>query len=275
MIGQKKLLNIIDNQIESNQFPKFSILLGEIGQGKKRLSKHIANRIGCDLVLFGNKIEDVRNCIEMAYTQTEKILYVIDGFDEMSIGGKNALLKLIEEPPHNAYIVILVRLKENLLETIISRGQLYELEQYTTEELIEFLEKKGVDNTEKYLIVCDSPGSIEKALDSNIDDILDLSKRVVDYIDKVTLANLLKVTKEIKLKEKDNGYDAGLFLNSLQNQLFSRMKTEKQLEERVKLVEFSGIVSKAKKDLFAKSLNKLMIIDQLLIGGWLLWNLNN
>ena len=42
MIGQTELLNIINEQIESDEFPRFSIVVGAEGSGKKTLSMSVA-----------------------------------------------------------------------------------------------------------------------------------------------------------------------------------------------------------------------------------------
>ena len=45
MIGQVNLLNKIDKLVE-NGFPRFVLLVGEKGSGKKLMSREIANKLG-------------------------------------------------------------------------------------------------------------------------------------------------------------------------------------------------------------------------------------
>ena len=49
----------------------------------------------------------------MAYKQTERIIYLIQNADKMSLNAKNSLLKLVEEPPQQAYIIMELQQIEN------------------------------------------------------------------------------------------------------------------------------------------------------------------
>lgn len=48
-------------------------------------------------------------------------IYIIDGADKMSISATNSLLKFLEEPAPNIYIILIAQSKEVLLPTITSR----------------------------------------------------------------------------------------------------------------------------------------------------------
>ena len=92
MIGQKKLLKNIDSIITT--FPRFSIIVGPKGSGKKLLSKEISSKLGSSIINVGVKIDDVRQAIDEAYTQFEKIVFLIANADNMSLAAKNSLLKI-------------------------------------------------------------------------------------------------------------------------------------------------------------------------------------
>ena len=68
--------------------------------------------------------------IELAYKQTEPIIYLIQDADKMSLGAKNSLLKVIEEPPQQAYFIMELQQIENTLDTIKSRCQEIKLDSY-------------------------------------------------------------------------------------------------------------------------------------------------
>lgn len=51
----------------------------------------------------------------------KKSIYILNWFDESSHGAMNACLKILEEPPEYAIILLVVKNPENLLETIHSR----------------------------------------------------------------------------------------------------------------------------------------------------------
>lgn len=147
MIGQKKVLKQIDNLIEKG-FPRFIVITGQKGQGKTELAKYIFhkldeyystpepdNRGGIYMLEIEPKIDNIREMIEMSYKQTEPIIYLIQNADKMSIGAKNSLLKVIEEPPQQAYFIMELQQIENTLDTIKSRCQEIKMAEYSIEEI--------------------------------------------------------------------------------------------------------------------------------------------
>ena len=67
IVGQKNLIDILDKQIE-NGFPRFSIIVGDIGSGRKTISKYIAEKLNLSYVECDTKIETVREVIASSYT---------------------------------------------------------------------------------------------------------------------------------------------------------------------------------------------------------------
>ena len=75
------------------------------------------------MILFNllNIISHIINkVIELAYKQTEPIIYLIQNADRMSLNAKNSLLKLVEEPPNNAYVFMELQQMENTFDAASS-----------------------------------------------------------------------------------------------------------------------------------------------------------
>lgn len=68
-------------------------------------------------------VTEIRRWIDEVSLQpySEKALYILRGFDTASIEAQNATLKLLEEPPTYAIILLIVENPESILETIHSR----------------------------------------------------------------------------------------------------------------------------------------------------------
>ena len=86
MIGQNKLLSLIDKQLLNDAFPRFSILIGPKGYGKKTLALEISK----SLCYYPTLIEDLsignlRNIISMAYSTLDTQVYILVDCDEMSV----------------------------------------------------------------------------------------------------------------------------------------------------------------------------------------------
>lgn len=144
MIGQKKVLRYIDNLIKKG-FPRFIIITGTKGQGKTELAIEISKKLKIPFCNIETKIDDIREMIEMAYKQTERIIYLIQNADKMSLNAKNSLLKLVEEPPQQAYIIMELQQIENTLDTIKSRCQEIKMDSYELKDIEKFIEKEKAD----------------------------------------------------------------------------------------------------------------------------------
>jgi len=218
MIGQKEVLKQIDNLIEKG-FPRFVIITGQKGQGKTELAIEISKRMKVPFCNFGIKIDDIREMIEMAYKQTEPIIYLIQNADKMSIGAKNSLLKVIEEPPNNAYFIMELQQIENTLDTIKSRCQEIKMENYTETEIEEMIEHNKEKN--KYTITENDYRTLKhaaqnyyqicKLLAYGIAEIYNYVDKVYNNIYKVQSANSFKITQKLDLKDTGEGYDLELF----------------------------------------------------------------
>ena len=127
------------------------LLEGVAGTGKKTLcafiAKTLAGKEGADGALLeridrwtcpdvrlisrdeGKKnigIDSVRDMIDdvlLTPAELDYKMYVFDGAETLSAQAQNALLKVIEEPPENVYIMLLCENAQNILTTVRSRVQ--------------------------------------------------------------------------------------------------------------------------------------------------------
>lgn len=221
MIGQVKLLNSLEKLV--GNFPKFLILVGEKGSGKKTICKEICRKLSLQIVTSDIKINTIRDTIELARTQTDPIMYLIPDADNMSVGAKNCLLKVLEEPPHNAYFIMTLRNINNTLPTIISRAVSFELDNYSKEELINYRTYKGYndkfDDIVKY--ICNSTGDVDELFKYDVKEFYQFVTCVIENIHIPKNGNAFKITTKIKNKEDDKGFEFALILNTLR-QLFIR-----------------------------------------------------
>lgn len=91
-------------ECKTGNFP--NIFLYEKAEDKKHLS-----------------IADIRRFLDEVSLQpyAEKALYILNGFDSATADAMNASLKILEEPPEYAIILLVVANPESILETIHSR----------------------------------------------------------------------------------------------------------------------------------------------------------
>lgn len=262
MIGQERIKQQIKELIDNNSYPRFSILVGKSGIGKKTLGKFIAKTLGYQYIVWTNKIDDIRELVELMNKQPDPVVYCIPGYEDMSVGARNALLKVCEEPPNNSYIILTSSLKEIILPTLLGRGTTFELGTYSKDELFEIVKEQNssLDNNEilykiKY---CEVPGEFILFGESKIEDFENFVNMLWTNIGVASAGNLLKVTSKIQLKDEGSGFNLSLFINALS--LLN--STLEDIEMRSKI--YSEIL-RAKRDIQLK-FNKQYIVDNLLLN---------
>jgi len=114
------------------------------------------------------KIEQIRALQKrLAYKPFEgkAAVCIIDGADKMNPAAANALLKLLEEPPAAAYLILLAENVRQLLPTIISRCQKIKFNTLSNDEISDILVKEqGLSERDAAGIARISEGSPGKAL---------------------------------------------------------------------------------------------------------------
>jgi hypothetical protein len=185
---------------------------------------------------------------------------------KMSMAAKNAILKITEEPPQNAYFVMTTDNIKGLLGTLLSRGTLLNINPYNVQELTEFAKLK-LDNA------ADSDIRTIVGISTTPQDILELSKIDIKQMNKVVgvlcdnigsanLANSLKVSTFLRYKEEETEkYDPTLFLRACMVR-YSKLLQETMNPVYAKLV---GLTSTYLADLSSKSLSKVATVDNWII----------
>ena len=127
---------------------------------------------------------------------------------------KNALLKVVEEPPNNAYFIMTVQNIDNMLGTIKSRGTVIKMEPYTIQDL----QKVTMDET--LLKYCTNIGLLntpkEKILQAEkcVDDVLEAFRNKSG-------TKLLKATTQLKAKKtEEDKVDCLIFMRIFEQKLY-------------------------------------------------------
>lgn len=271
MIGQKEVLKQIDNLIEKG-FPRFIVITGARGQGKTELAKYISKKLNIFMVEIGIKIDDIREMIQMSYKQTEPIIYLIQYADKMSLGAKNSLLKVIEEPPNNAYFIMELQQMENTLETIKSRCQEIKMENYNDDEIDEMVNRIiAISECDEKRIIRHAARNwyqIELLSKYGVTTFYDYVDKVYNNIYKVQSANSFKITEKLDLKDTGEGYDLEMFWNMYIYRCFAELfdlMAYPGTEERWAEADIVGkcilITDKYKQKLAINGISKQSLVD--------------
>ena len=262
MIGQQQLSNRIQQLIENDAFPRFSIFVGPKGSGKKTLLLEMFEGI----YLEDNKVDSVRKMIEMVYRVGNRTFIMPDA-DTMSVAAKNALLKVVEECPNDNYFIMTLEDENNTLETIRSRGTVFHMDRYTPDEIVEYAESKytsmQLNWTDIIKELCETPGDVDLMVKMGTKDFYDYVQLAVDNIAEVSLANAFKMPNKIALKEDAEGYDLRLFWKAFM----------KVLVDTNRIHDFGAITitSKYLQKLRIKGINRSMLMDNWILEIRELW----
>lgn len=278
MIGQVKTLQIIDKLIE-NDFPRFVIITGRKGHGKKNIAHYISSKLNYPLVECGIRIDELRKVIELSYKHTEPIIYEIADADKMSIGAKNSLLKVIEEPPNNAYFIMTLQTIENTLPTIKSRCQEIKMQNYTEDNLLEFMKEinPNLSQLDKTILldICDNRYEIELVNNYGVQDFYKFVQKVVDNIYKVQSANSFKLEENLNLKDDIEKYDLNLFLKTYKsvciNNAISIINQDNNSEELSCYIQSVYETSNTINQLNVTGISKQSLIDVWILNIRKIW----
>lgn len=252
MIGQNKIRQRFMSR--TDELLPLIVLVGGVKTGKTTAAQFIATCARAQFVRCGNKVEEVREVIETAYKQIEPVIYYFKNIQEMNVSGVNALLKITEEPPFKAKFIISVDVREHCLPTILSRAEVIEMEPYTRKEIEQYAKEVKFD-LEWAGEWIESPGMLWTA---NQFDYNGMINSVASFISAPTYSKFPGVTKNLKFKDDEEGWDLNLFIATLQREYQEQNKGKwsyavlKKFSQTRQQMRFVGV-------------NKKMLIDGLLM----------
>lgn len=215
MIGQKNNIKTLIKWRCNKSVPRFIIIAGDEGSGRLTFAKAILKTINAKGIIMGNSISDVRDTIEQAYYITQPTCYIFRDADDMKNEAKNALLKVVEEPPNNAYFIMTVHNIDNMLGTIRSRGTVIKMEPYYTSEL------KTMCDNELLLKYCDNPGQLQIE-ESDIVKAEECVDNILRGLSTRSGTTVLKACTQLKSKQTDTDkIDCMLFMRVFKRKLYN------------------------------------------------------
>ncbi|HBN83191.1 MAG TPA: DNA polymerase III subunit delta' [Clostridiales bacterium] len=182
-IGQRNLVDRLRRAISGNTLSHSYVFSGPEGIGKKTLARAFVSELVCTMPVDEGpcekcnackmfhagiptdylwlqpekdhiSVDDIRNIqndIIIRPLYSDRKIYVIPDGESMTAQAQNCLLKVLEEPPEYAVIIILSVTSETLLPTVMSRVIHYELDKYNREDLSRILVQKDINISQEYL----------------------------------------------------------------------------------------------------------------------------
>lgn len=270
MIGQEQLQTEIQKQIKREVFPRFCILVGPRGAGKKLLAEQVSKWLNATLLPTSTSIADIRVMIENSHKLSGNCVHLIADADNMSVQARNALLKVTEEPPNNSYFIMTLEDENNTLDTIRSRATIFTMDRYTLKEIRQYIEEKLTDITKDrvstipiYTTLCETPGEVNLLNSMGALEFYEYCDKVVKNIAKVSTSNSFKIADKVALKDGQEGYDLKLFLKAFVTICLDEVIAIND-PENPEMSLYAQMVLKTDeylRELRNKSVNKQMLMD--------------
>ena len=120
------LIEEINENLEVLDFPRELPDITEVKKICEEISK-LCNKLEEDFLYDSIPINQVRNMEVWAHIKTEegRKTVIIENADRMQTSVRNALLKILEEPPEDVVFILLTSKRNAIMQTILSRVRTY------------------------------------------------------------------------------------------------------------------------------------------------------
>ena len=233
IIGQERVLDQIKNW---EKVPRFIIIKGGKGCGKTLIMNEIVAKLQCLAVECDYKVDNVREMLETAYAIQTPIVYFMENAEKMSVASRNSLLKVTEEPPLNAYIVLMT--SDDLIGTLKSRAAVIEMQRYEYAHFEEYSQHHGLTIPKgiQGIALCNACSSFDELqyvlVSGDYETHIELGEKVITSMDRVSFGNAFKLVNSFALKKDAEGLDPVFFLKYVSYRaLLELNKTEVETTE--------------------------------------------
>ncbi|NCN52850.1 AAA family ATPase [Candidatus Wolfebacteria bacterium] len=159
-VGNQHLVRDFKNLIKADKLAHSYIFFGEPEIGKFYFTKHLANFLeNNDFELSKRPLQDalfIENTKSIdAMRELKKFLWekpvisskrlvVINDIQNFTPQAQNAILKITEEPPENAFLILVVNQLDNILPPLLSRSQKIYFTTLSDVEMLEVIKDKKI-----------------------------------------------------------------------------------------------------------------------------------
>ena len=276
-VGHSSLIENFKNRCSNGNLSHAQLISGEDGIGKSILAEILGklilngdlNREYVDIINYRPSkasfgVDDVREIIDEVnkkpFEGDKKVIIIHQG-NKLTIPAQNALLKTIEEPPTEVYIIILCESLELILDTIKSRCEIYKLTPLTKDELYKYIAIKGYDYSEeeKASAIAFSegiPGRIDRYFSDT--ELQELRDKIVDLLLQLTNNEIEAILeKEELVSYKQNKEEVINVLSSFIRAILvnKEVYNENLIINRDKIKEIERLTN----EMSFKKLNKMIL----------------
>ena len=136
------LIEEINENLEVLDFPRELPDITEVKKICEEISK-LCNKLEEDFLYDSIPINQVRNMEAWAHIKTEegRKTVIIENADRMQTSVRNAMLKILEEPPEDVVFILLTSKRNAIMQTILSRVRTYNFADRTLNQQQEVIQR--------------------------------------------------------------------------------------------------------------------------------------
>ncbi len=210
VIGQKHVIQTLQNAISRNRIPHAFLFTGERGVGKTSVARILAKALNCEKgpiaipcnicsscmeTTAGNNmdvneidgashtgIDDIRSLrehVRFLPARDKYKIYIIDEVHMLSTSAFNGLLKTLEEPPDYVIFIFATTEPQKIPDTIISRCMRFDFRRIPAKQIVSQLELIAAD--EKIIVSPQGLTIIAKESDGSMRDAQTIFERAISY----------------------------------------------------------------------------------------------
>ena len=210
VVGQQHVVRTLRNAINSGRTAHAYLFVGPRGIGKTTLARIFAKALNCERPVDGNPCCECESCRAIAAERSLAVfevdaashnstadmrdladsaltspvggkykIYIIDEVHMLSKAAWNVLLKTVEEPPAHVKFIFATTEVHQVLPTIISRCQRFDLLPIPTRSIIERL--RLIADTEKVAIDDDAISAVARAAEGGMRDAQSLLDQMIAF----------------------------------------------------------------------------------------------
>ena len=183
--------------------------------------------------------EDIKKIIDnslLVPIESDKKIFIIDNFSSANVSAQNKLLKILEEPPRNTIIILLVDNENNVLPTISSRCRKMHLNIVPDTQIRRIIISSKYSGDIDSLVEL-SGGSLTRAINlTSNSSYVELSNVIFDVIKSLNSSSTVLAQINILLQKKaDISEIMQLFEQYFCDILLCRLNKEKLIQNKTKL----------------------------------------
>jgi DNA polymerase-3 subunit delta' len=267
IVGQKRAVALLTKMVEKDLVAHALLFTGIDGIGKQTTAKAMAMAMNCqarkgvlacldcsscrkmlsgnhpDLIIMEPKgmliridqIRDLKKRLMFAPIHGGRRIVVVNDAHRMNAEASNAMLKTLEEPPDNTYLVLTAEQTSDLLPTIVSRCQHMAFQPLSPESILEVIRQRRDMNQETAsAIALLAKGSLGKALGADTEQWVTWRKELIQRLNDLPHASMPSLFgfAEALARDKDRLHDAlEVIIIWLRDLIMSKFHPEKILNK--------------------------------------------